>query len=118
MIGKCRKQEIVSFRFIKILSKQRWRTRCSKKYLLRALALTSMLSLIRFSERSKNLAGIMGIARSNLHVADQRRMLCSSSYACWLMISLLLMHCYQFQGYGSRLISPISGTIIDFLGEI
>ncbi len=38
--------------------------------------------------------------------------------ACWLMISSLLMHCYQFQGYGSRFISPISGTIIAFLGEI
>jgi hypothetical protein len=37
---------------------------------------------------------------------------------CWLMISSLLMHCYKFQGYGSRFISPISGTIIDFLGEI
>jgi hypothetical protein len=34
------------------------------------------------------------------------------------MISSLLMHCYQFQGYGSRFISPISGTIIDFLREI
>jgi hypothetical protein len=34
------------------------------------------------------------------------------------MISLLFMHCYQFQGYGSRFISPISSTIIDFLGEI
>ncbi len=41
-----------------------------------------------------------------------------ASPACWLMISLLLMHCYQFQGYRFRLISPISGTIIDFLGEI
>ncbi len=38
--------------------------------------------------------------------------------ACWLMISSLLMHCYQFQGYGSQFISPISGTIINFLGEI
>ncbi len=38
--------------------------------------------------------------------------------ACWLMISSLLMHCYQFQGYGSPFISPISGTIINFLGEI
>jgi hypothetical protein len=42
----------------------------------------------------------------------------SASPTCWLMISFLLMHCYQFQGFGSRLISPISGTIIDFLGEI
>jgi hypothetical protein len=41
-----------------------------------------------------------------------------ASPACWLMTSLLLMHCYQFQGYGSRLMSPISGAIIDFLGEI
>jgi hypothetical protein len=40
------------------------------------------------------------------------------SPACWLMISLLLINCYQFQGYRSRLISPISGTIIDFLGKI
>jgi hypothetical protein len=39
-----------------------------------------MLSLIRFSERSKNLVGILGITRSDLHVADQRRMLRSSSY--------------------------------------
>jgi hypothetical protein len=28
------------------------------------------------------------------------------------------MHCYEHQGFGSRIISPISGTIIDFLGEI
>jgi hypothetical protein len=34
------------------------------------------------------------------------------------MISSLLMHCYQFQGYGSWFISSISGTIINFLGEI
>jgi hypothetical protein len=34
------------------------------------------------------------------------------------MISSLLMHCYKFQGFGSQFISPISGTIIDFLGEI
>jgi hypothetical protein len=38
--------------------------------------------------------------------------------ACWLMISSLLMHCYQFQGHGSWFISPINGTIINFLGEI
>jgi hypothetical protein len=41
-----------------------------------------------------------------------------ASPACWLMISSLLMHCHQFQGYESQLISPISGTIIDFLGKI
>jgi hypothetical protein len=41
-----------------------------------------------------------------------------ASPACWLMISLLLMHCSQLQGYGSRLTSPINGTIIDFLGGI
>jgi hypothetical protein len=51
-----------------------------KVTILRALTLISTLSLIRFSERSENLEGIAGIARSNLHVADQRRMLCSSSY--------------------------------------
>ncbi len=28
------------------------------------------------------------------------------------------MHCYERQGFGSRIISPISRTIIEFLGEI
>ncbi len=28
------------------------------------------------------------------------------------------MHCYKHQGFSSRIISPISGAIIDFLGEI
>ncbi len=28
------------------------------------------------------------------------------------------MHCYKRQGFGSRIISPISGAIIDFLEEI
>jgi hypothetical protein len=34
------------------------------------------------------------------------------------MISSLQVHCYKFQGYSSPFISPISGTIIDFLREI
>jgi hypothetical protein len=38
--------------------------------------------------------------------------------ACWLIISLLLMHGYKRKGFGSRILSPISGAIIDFLGEI
>jgi hypothetical protein len=38
--------------------------------------------------------------------------------ACWQMLSSVLMHCYKRQGFGSCIISPISGTIIDFLGEI
>lgn len=38
--------------------------------------------------------------------------------ACWLMISFLLMHCYHRKGWGSSLISPISGSLITFLGEI
>jgi hypothetical protein len=33
------------------------------------------------------------------------------------MLSSVLMHCYKQQGFGSRIISPISGTVIDFLGE-
>jgi hypothetical protein len=37
--------------------------------------------------------------------------------ACWLMLSSVLMHCYEQQGFGLQIISPISGTIIDFLGE-
>ncbi len=28
------------------------------------------------------------------------------------------MHCYKSRGFGSRIISPISGAVIDFLGEI
>ncbi len=37
---------------------------------------------------------------------------------CWLMLSSVLMHCYEHQGFGLRIISHISGAIIDFLGEI
>jgi hypothetical protein len=36
--------------------------------------------------------------------------------ACWLIISFVLMHCYQHKGFGSWIILPISGAIIDFLG--
>jgi hypothetical protein len=38
--------------------------------------------------------------------------------ACWLKLSSLLMHCYQRQGLGLRIIYPMSGAIINFLGEI
>jgi hypothetical protein len=38
--------------------------------------------------------------------------------ACWLIICSILMHCYKSRGYGSCIISPISGAVIDFLGEI
>jgi hypothetical protein len=38
--------------------------------------------------------------------------------ACWLMLSSVLMHCYERQGFGLRIISPISGAIINFLGEV
>jgi hypothetical protein len=38
--------------------------------------------------------------------------------ACWLIISLLLMHGYRRKGFGSCILSPISGVIIDFLGNI
>ncbi len=38
--------------------------------------------------------------------------------ACRLIISSILMHCYQHKGFGSWIILPISGAIIDFLGEI
>ncbi len=40
-----------------------------------------------------------------------------ASPACWLMLSSVLMHCYKQQGFGLQIISPISGTIIDFLEE-
>ncbi len=41
-----------------------------------------------------------------------------AALACWLMLSSVLMHCYQCQGFGWRIISPMSGAIINFLGEI
>jgi hypothetical protein len=41
-----------------------------------------------------------------------------TAFACWLIISSVLMHCYQRKGFGSWIILPISGAIIDFLGEI
>jgi hypothetical protein len=42
----------------------------------------------------------------------------SAALACWLMLSSVLMHCYQRQGFSLHIITPISGAIIDFLGEI
>ena len=41
-----------------------------------------------------------------------------AALACWLMISSLLMHCYHRKGWGASLISPMSRTLIHFLGEI
>jgi hypothetical protein len=38
--------------------------------------------------------------------------------ACWLIISSVIMHCYQCKGFASQIISPISSAIIDFLGDI
>jgi hypothetical protein len=38
--------------------------------------------------------------------------------ACWLIICSILMHCYKSRGCDSHIISPISGAVIDFLGEI
>ena len=38
--------------------------------------------------------------------------------ACWLIICSVLMHCYKSHGFGSCIISPISGVAINFLGEI
>jgi hypothetical protein len=41
-----------------------------------------------------------------------------AALACWLMLSLVLMHSYNWQGFGSRIILPISGSVIDFLSGI
>jgi hypothetical protein len=38
--------------------------------------------------------------------------------ACWLMLSLLMMSIYKKGGHVSTLVSPISRTLIDFMGEI
>jgi hypothetical protein len=41
-----------------------------------------------------------------------------AALVCWLIISSLLMHGYQRKGFGSCILAPISGVIIDFLGKI
>jgi hypothetical protein len=64
-----------------------------KKHFVRALDQISTLSLSKLSERRENLAGTAG---SDLHVADLRRMLCSSSYVLLLYLHLNLVfpeHC-------------------------
>jgi hypothetical protein len=38
--------------------------------------------------------------------------------ACWLMLSSLMMSVYRKGGYVLTLVSPISRTLIKFLGEI
>jgi hypothetical protein len=38
--------------------------------------------------------------------------------ACWIMVSSLMMLVYRKQGHISTLVSPISGTKIEFMGEI
>jgi hypothetical protein len=41
-----------------------------------------------------------------------------AALACWLISSLLLMHGYRKKGFGSCILSPMSGVIIDFLAKI
>jgi hypothetical protein len=38
--------------------------------------------------------------------------------ACWLIISSILMHCYKREGFGSKILSPMSLALILFLGEM
>jgi hypothetical protein len=38
--------------------------------------------------------------------------------ACWTMLSAVIMHCYTIQGFGSRIVSPISDAIIEFIGSM
>ncbi len=52
---------------------------------------------------------------------DPLQVLCQgngAAPACWLTISSLLMHGYRRKGFGSRILSPMSGVIIDFLGKM
>ena len=37
---------------------------------------------------------------------------------CWVMLSLVLIHCYHNEGYGSSILSPMSLTLIGCLGTI
>ena len=38
--------------------------------------------------------------------------------ARWTMLSAVLMHCYRLEGFGARLLSPISRLLIEFMGTI
>ena len=38
--------------------------------------------------------------------------------ACWIILSSIMIRCYMKAGRGSRVISPISSSIITFMGEI
>jgi hypothetical protein len=38
--------------------------------------------------------------------------------ACWLMLISTIMACYKKVGYGSSIVSPMSGVSIEFMGEI
>jgi hypothetical protein len=41
-----------------------------------------------------------------------------AALACWVMVSSLMMLVYRKQGHISTLVSPISGSKIEFMGEI
>ena len=38
--------------------------------------------------------------------------------ACWTMLASVLFHCYTRQGFGSEMLSPLSGTLISFIGTL
>ena len=38
--------------------------------------------------------------------------------ACWLILSSIMIRCYEKAGHGSKIISPISALPINFMGEI
>jgi hypothetical protein len=38
--------------------------------------------------------------------------------ACWIILSSIMIRCYMKAGRGSKIISPISSSIITFMGEI
>jgi hypothetical protein len=38
--------------------------------------------------------------------------------ACWIMLSSLMMSVYRQGGHMSTMVSPISGEVIEFMGEI
>ena len=82
-------------------------------------ALLRPIQTMRFFQRTAwgDSSSFMGGRRGNrpLHGLCQGN---GAAPACWLMLSSLLMHCYQRQGFGSKLLSPISGKIIEFMGEM
>ena len=52
------------------------------------------------------------------HVARGAMSTIFVSYLPLVLLSLVLIHCYYTEGFGSKIISPLSGTLIEYLGTM